>query len=49
MDFKLSEYCTEFADFDLLDMIIMEMDKNILINKCLDLSKAFDTIGHKIF
>jgi hypothetical protein len=43
------EHCTEFAALDLVDKVMLEMDKmNTPINIFLDLSKAFDTLDHKI-
>jgi len=44
-----SEHSTEYAALELVDRVIMEMDKmNTPINIFLDLSKAFDTLDHKI-
>ncbi len=43
------EHSTEFAALELVDRIIIEMDKtDTPINIFLDLSKAFDTLDHKI-
>jgi hypothetical protein len=42
-------HSTEFAQLELVDRILVEMDKNdIPINIFLDLSKAFDTLDHNI-
>lgn len=44
-----TEHSTEFAALELIDRVIIEMDKtNTPINIFLDLSKAFDTLDHKI-
>ncbi len=44
-----TEHSTEFASLELVDRVIFEMGKmNIPINIFLDLSKAFDTLHHKI-
>ena len=43
------EHCTSTAVLDMIDSISQEMDrKNYSIGIFLDLSKAFDTIDHKI-
>ena len=43
-----TEHSTELAALELIDRIMAHMDnKIILINIYLDLSKAFDTLGHK--
>ncbi len=43
------EHSTEYASLELVDRVICEMDKmNTPINVYLDLSKAFDTLDHKI-
>ncbi len=43
------EHSTEFASLELVDRVIVEMDKiNTPINIFLDLSKAFDTLDHKM-
>ena len=43
------KHSTEFAALELIDRIILEMDKNnIPINIFMDLSKAFDTLDHQI-
>ena len=43
------QHSTELATLELIDRITMELDKcNIPINIYLDLSKAFDTLDHKI-
>ena len=42
-------HSTEYAALELVDRIVMQMDKNdVPINIFLDLSKAFDTIDHTI-
>ena len=42
-------HSTELATLEIIDRIIQEMDKyNTPINIYIDLSKAFDTIDHKI-
>ncbi len=44
-----TEHSTEFAALEVIDRILVEMDKNdIPINIYLDLSKAFDTLDHDI-
>ncbi len=44
-----TDHFTEFATLELIDGVILEMDKNNTpLNICLDLSKAFDTLDHKI-
>ncbi len=44
-----TEHSTEFAALKLVDRVIIEMDKaDTPINIFLDLSKAFDTLDHKI-
>ncbi len=44
-----TEHSTEYAALEVIDRIIVEMDKNdIPINIYLDLSKAFDTLNHNI-
>ncbi len=44
-----TEHSTEFAALELVDRVIVEMNKNnTLLNIFLDLSKAFDTLDHKI-
>ncbi len=44
-----TEHSTEFATLELVDRVIIEIDKaDTLINIFLDLSKAFNTIDHKI-
>lgn len=44
-----TEHSTEFAALELVDRVIVEMDKmNTPISIFLDLSKAFDTLDHKI-
>ncbi len=43
------EHSTEYAAFELIDRVIVEMDKmNTPINIFLDLYKAFDTLDHRI-
>ena len=43
------KHSTECATLELVDRIVMQMDKNdVQINIFLDLSKAFDTIDHTI-
>jgi retron-type reverse transcriptase len=42
-------HSTELAALELLDKVIIQMDKNKLpINIYMDLSKAFDTLDHQI-
>ncbi len=44
-----TKHSTEFAALEVIDRIMVEMDKNdIPINIYLDLSKAFDTLDHSI-
>ncbi len=44
-----TDHSTEFATLELVDRIIIEMDKmNTPVNIFLDLSKAFDTLDHEI-
>ncbi len=44
-----TEYSTEFAVYELSNRIIVEMDiNNTPLNVFIDLSKAFDTLDHKI-
>jgi hypothetical protein len=44
-----AEHSTEFAALELIDRVLVEMDKNeIPISIFLDLSKAFDTLDHPI-
>ncbi len=44
-----TDHSTEFATLELIDRVIVEMDKNNTPLKIfLDLSKAFDTLDHKI-
>ncbi len=44
-----TEHPTEFASLELIDRVIVEMDKkHTSINIFLDLSKAFDTLDHTI-
>ncbi len=43
------KHSTEFAALEVIDRIMVEMDKNVIpINIYLDLSKAFDTLDHNI-
>ncbi len=44
-----TDHSTEFATLELIDRVIVEMDKNNTpLNIFLDLSKSFDTLDHKI-
>ena len=44
-----SQHSTELAALELVDHLIMQMDNNkVPLNVYLDLSKAFDTLDHKI-
>ncbi len=44
-----TEHSTEYAALELIDRVLVEMDKNDMpINIFLDLSKAFDTLDHNI-
>ncbi len=44
-----TDHSTEYASLELVDRIIVEMDKmNTPVNIFLDLSKAFDTFNHNI-
>ncbi len=44
-----TDHSTEYASLELIDKIIVEMDKmNTPVNIFLDLSKALDTLDHKI-
>ncbi len=44
-----TDHSTEYASLELIDRIIVEMDKmNTLVNIFLDLFKAFDTLDHKL-
>ncbi len=44
-----TDHSTEFATLELIDRVIVEMDKNNTpINIFLDISKTFDTLDHKI-
>ncbi len=44
-----TEHSTKYAALELLDRVIVEMDKkNTPINVFLDLSKAFHTLNHTI-
>jgi hypothetical protein len=44
-----TEHSTEFASLELVDRVLVDMDKmKTPINIFLDLSKAFDTLDHKI-
>ncbi len=44
-----TDHSTEFAILELIDRVIVEMDKhNTSLNIFLDLSKAFNTLDHKI-
>ncbi len=44
-----TEHTTEYAALEQVDRIMIEMDKsNTQVNNFLDISKAFDTLDHKI-
>ncbi len=44
-----TEHSTEYADLEFVDRIMTEIDKsNTPVNMFLDLSKAVDTLDHKI-